>query len=174
MTTFHAIHTERLILRPLRLDDREAVVRIQSDPETNRFNPDPPDVRQAGKQFEYWLSHWEEHGYGYFAVVEAATGEVAGVGGVQSKEMHDEQLVNLYYRFRPQSWGKGYATEMARAAVEWAERALPDRPVVISVALVNEPSRRVAEKLGFTPYLEEDYQGQRSTHYRRSLSTMVT
>ncbi|QFU86525.1 GNAT family N-acetyltransferase [Amycolatopsis sp. YIM 10] len=167
MTKFHAIHTERLILRPLRQDDRAAVVRIQSDPETNRYNADPPDADQAGKQFEYWLSHWAEHGYGYFAVVEAATGEVVGVGGVQSKEMHDEKLLNLYYRFRASSWGKGYATEMAEAAVEWAEREVPERPVVISVALINKPSRRVAEKLGFKPYSEEDYQGQRSIHYRR-------
>ncbi|RZQ59351.1 GNAT family N-acetyltransferase [Amycolatopsis suaedae] len=160
------IRTERLLLRPLRPEDRADVVEIQSNPDANRYNPDPPTRAQASKQLESWLHHWDQHGFGYLAVVEQASGRIIGVGGVQHKVLTDEKALNLYYRFLPDAWGKGYATEMASAVVEWAERELP-WPVIITVALINKPSLRVAEKLGFANYEEIEYEGLPSRNYRR-------
>nr|WP_245573990.1 GNAT family N-acetyltransferase [Amycolatopsis nigrescens] len=166
-TQLMEIRTERLLLRPLRESDRAEVIEIQTDPRTNRFNPDPPSVAESEQKFDQWLTHWGEYGYGYLAAVEAGTGELLGVGGVANRRFGDEEVLNLYYRFSPGAWGKGYASEMAAAVVAWAEREVPERPVVISVSVENVPSIRVAERLGFTDYTVADYFGLLSRHYRR-------
>ncbi len=165
--------TERLVLRPFVEADRQAVVDIQTDPRTNRFNPDPPDVAGTLLVFDSWLAHWAEFGYGYLAVRERGSPEVPdgadviGMTGVRVRDFHGEKVLNLAYRFRPSAWGKGYAEEATRAAVEWAEREVAGVPVLISVAVANKPSLRVVEKLGFREYVEEDYEGALSRHFRR-------
>ena len=167
------IVTERLVLRHFVEADRQAVVEIQCDPDTNRHNPRPPDTGTTLAMFDSWLEHWETYGYGYLAVREQGRPEagdgsdVIGMTGVRHREFRGEKVLNLAYRFRPTAWGKGYAVEAARAAVEWAEREIPAIPVLISVAVTNTPSLRVVEKLGFTEYVEEEYDGAVSRHFRR-------
>ncbi|ATY14376.1 N-acetyltransferase [Amycolatopsis sp. AA4] len=167
------IVTERLGLRRFVETDRQAVVDIHRDPETNRYNPHPPDTATTLVMFDSWLEHWATFGYGYLAVRErgrpAATdgSDVIGMTGVRNREFRGEKVLNLAYRFRPSAWGKGYAAEAARAAVEWAEREMSAVPVLISVSVTNTPSLRVVEKLGFREYVEEEYEGAVSRHFRR-------
>src|SRR4051812_50168607 len=52
---FTDIETDRLLLRPLHEADRRAMVDIHTDPRTNRFHPDPPDVPRASAMFSEWL-----------------------------------------------------------------------------------------------------------------------
>jgi len=160
------LRTERLLLRPLVAADRETVIAIQTDPRTNRYHPDPPTAEAAKAKFETWLADWADDGFGYVAVIETTTGEFIGVGGVQLRQFEGEKILNLYYRFRPEFWGRGYATEMASAVVAWAERELP-YPIQITVSVENTPSLRIAEKLGFTAYAESVYAGIPSRHFRR-------
>ncbi|MFI5608993.1 GNAT family N-acetyltransferase [Amycolatopsis sp. NPDC051903] len=161
------IETERLVLRPFTEADRAAVVAIQTDPATDRFNPAPPAPADGELLFDSWLAHWAEHGYGYCAVRERGGTEVLGLAGVRLRRFRDERVLNLAYRFAPAAWGKGYAVEAAGAAVGWAERELPELPVLISVNVANAPSLRVVERLGFTRYEEEEYEGAVSRHFRR-------
>jgi RimJ/RimL family protein N-acetyltransferase len=96
-----------------------------------------------------WQTHWARDGIGYWAVALAETDETIGFGGLRHHNLDGHPTLNLFYRFRPEHWGKGYATEMARAALNWADQTTPNRPVVIITDLDNRPSQRVAEKLGF-------------------------
>jgi RimJ/RimL family protein N-acetyltransferase len=164
---FTDIETGRLLLRPLHEADRQAMVDIHTDPRTNRFHPDPPDVPRASESFTSWLEHWAEHGFGYLAVTEPGGAEVLGMCGVRLREFHGEKVLNLGYRFRPSAWGKGYAVEAGRAVLGWRAREQPSLPVLASVSVANKPSLRVAERLGFTEYTEEVYEGALSRHYRR-------
>jgi RimJ/RimL family protein N-acetyltransferase len=164
---FEDLDTERLSLRALRESDRRAMVELDTDARTNLFNPHPPSPGEADEKFGKWLRHWSDHGYGYVAITETGSDEIIGIGGVQTRELQGEKVLNLYYRFRPEAWGKGYATEMAMAVVAWAERELSTLPVVISVNVANGRSLRVAERLGFRKYVEEPYQGALSRHFRR-------
>jgi RimJ/RimL family protein N-acetyltransferase len=164
---FTDIETDRLLLRPLHEADRQAMVDIHTDPRTNRFHPDPPDVPRASAMFSEWLAHWAEHGFGYPAVLERGGTEVIGMCGVRLREFHGGKVLNLGYRFRPSAWGKGYAVEAGEAVLEWCARELPSVPVLASVSIANKPSLRVAERLGFTEYTEEMYDGAMSRHYRR-------
>ncbi|RKT57248.1 GNAT family N-acetyltransferase [Saccharothrix australiensis] len=145
------IRTDRLLLRRAGPGDLRAAITVLSDPRTHRYNPaGPPSPEEVAGMLAEWQAHWAHDGIGYWAVELPPTGEVVGFGGLRHHRLDGEPTLNLFYRFRPAHWGRGYATEMARAAVEWADRARPDRPVVIITDPDNEPSQRVARKLGFT------------------------
>jgi RimJ/RimL family protein N-acetyltransferase len=137
------VHTDRLVLRPVHRDDLEALWTIHGDPETNRYNPAGPlPSRTAAEELlRQWDSHWREHDFGYWAI---ATGEqpgaVIGFGGVR---------LNLYFRLATSTWGKGYATEMGRAAVALAFDRLGHDAVFATTRPDNRPSIAVLERLGF-------------------------
>jgi RimJ/RimL family protein N-acetyltransferase len=160
--------TERLLLRRLTEQDRETVVALQVDPATNVFNVKPYTTDEAHELYDRWMKHWAEHGFGYIGVTELARPqEIIGFGGVRYLEWREERVLNLAYRFWPSAWGKGYATEMGVAVVEWAESEFPDVPVIANVMVANKPSVRVAERLGFKIHTEEEYEGAPSLHLRR-------
>lgn len=163
---FTTVETERLIVRTLREEDRQAMVDIHTDPRTSVFDPDPTDAAQANELVTTWLAHWAEHGFGYGAVTKRDAPEVIGLTGVRLRDFHGEKVLNLGYRFRPEVWGKGCAAEAARGVLDWCARELPLVPVVATVNMANGPSIRVAERIGFARYTEEFYNGANSRHYR--------
>lgn len=160
------MRTRRLLLRPLRQQDLPAVVDIQAARETHPYERAPATPAQARDRFAIWRQHWAAYGYGYVAVVEADSNSVVGIGGMQERDLEGERVLNLYYRFLPAAWGKGYATEMARALLEWAHRELPERAVVVITNVDNLPARRVADKLGLRQYRQGDYEGVPAVFYR--------
>jgi RimJ/RimL family protein N-acetyltransferase len=142
------VRTERLLLRRVVLEDLTRALEIMGDPETNLYNPGgPPTPFYTMIQMVEWRQRWVSDGIGYWAV--ELDGEVIGFGGVRTHVVDGERSLNLFYRFTPAHWGRGYATEMARAAVAWADAERPEWPVVVMTDPGNKPSRRVAEKLGF-------------------------
>jgi RimJ/RimL family protein N-acetyltransferase len=88
-----------------------------------------------------------------------------GFSGVRHKELEGQTVLNLAYRFSPQSWGSGYATEVARVALALARKHIPDVPVVAIINLENVPSLRVAERLGMRRDRIIDYEGIASAVY---------
>jgi RimJ/RimL family protein N-acetyltransferase len=143
------VTTARLTLRRPRPEDAGAVFRIHGDPEANLHNPDGPQrsVDEAERLLAFFLDHWAEHGFGYWAV-EDPSARAIGFGGVMRLPREDGDVLNLYYRFEPDAWGHGYATETALAAVELA-RSLPGAmPVVAKTRPTNEPAKRVALRAG--------------------------
>jgi RimJ/RimL family protein N-acetyltransferase len=94
--------------------------------------------------FEGFVQHWDEHRFGYWVVEELATGEPVGMAGVR----HADGYLNLYYRFRHDVHGRGYAGEVAREAVALATEWLPGMPVRAVVRPGHEASLRTAERAG--------------------------
>lgn len=141
--------TERLLLCQPAPDVADAYFAIHGDPATNVHNPAGAmlDPRAAAPILENWQRHWREDGFGYWVVRDPGDGYVLGFGGVRPP-LPDEDFLNLYYRFRPTAWGKGYATELGRAALALAAKACPGAPVVALIRPRNEPSIRVAGRLG--------------------------
>ncbi|WP_053217257.1 GNAT family N-acetyltransferase [Virgibacillus senegalensis] len=144
------VKTDRLLLRKPRLEDAEDVFAIESDPETNRYRPAGPmkSKKEAIKMIEEWRGNWLEDGYGYWIVVLPDEKEVIGIAGVRRISWRGEDVINLYYRFSPKAWGKGYASETAACAVDMARTKLSDIPVLARIRPINTASQKVAERSG--------------------------
>jgi RimJ/RimL family protein N-acetyltransferase len=92
-------------------------------------------------------AHWEEHGFGPWTLIEQESGHVVGRGGLQWRGLEDREVVELPWAIASQHWNRGFATEAAVAALAWArEMGLPEAVALITPD--NDPSRRVAEKIG--------------------------
>jgi len=149
--------TERLDLRPTAEADAAALYPIMSDERGWWFDPvnrhdEPERTRAFAARAE---ERWAE-GLSYWTVRERERGAVIGIGGAQR---HASGAWNLSYRIATEAWGRGYATELARAAIAAARHVDPEVPVIAWVAAHNVPSRRVAERLGLVdrgPHLDEN------------------
>ena len=96
-----------------------------------------------------WLAHWEKYHFGYWAMTTIVDlQQVIGFGGLMYKDILGKTRANLYFRFHPEAWGQGYATEMGRVAQQVAFEFLNLKQIVATVRPSNTPSIRVFERLG--------------------------
>ncbi|WP_179852916.1 GNAT family N-acetyltransferase [Streptomyces sp. 1331.2] len=143
--------SERLVLTLPQQGDAEALFAVHGDPETNRYNPHGPqrDLAQAQEMLDGFVADWPRDGVGYCAVSTREEPEtIIGYAGLYLHTLDGERVFNLYYRFRPSAWGRGYAAEAARAAMAEALPRFPGIPVIALIRADNLPSRRLAERLG--------------------------
>lgn len=147
---FAAAATERLVLRRPHGADVGEVHRIHADPATNHFNPAGPnaDLEQSREQLQAWLDHWTGYGFGYWAV--EFHGSVIGFSGLRHAEWRGRPILNLYYRFGPESWGRGLASEAAKHAVAMGVEHFPRLPIVARTKRLNVASQRTAIAAGLT------------------------
>lgn len=159
------LETERLCLRELRDDDLDDYARMCADAETMRYLGDGETLDRAGawRSLAFFRGHWELRGFGLWAVVEKASGRFVGrVGFHQPQGWHGFEIGWMIDR---DCWGRGFATEAARACLE---RALPEynqRHVISLIHPANAASIRVAEKLGETREGEIELNGNRVLVY---------
>jgi RimJ/RimL family protein N-acetyltransferase len=149
--------TERLKLRPLQAEAIDWVTTLHSDGDTNRHRSGgPPTPRRAEEIAEEFVRGWEEDGIGYWAVEHE--GAVVGVAGIRPFDLGDLCCWNLYYRFAPAGWGRGFAAEAAREAIAQARELERHRPVIARTRPTNALAIRVAEAAGLKrrPDLDRD------------------
>jgi len=149
--------TSRLVLRRPRRSDEAFLIDLFGRQELVAHRPDPtPDPPEASVQrLARDMAHWDEHGFGRWAA--EAEGKLIGFGGVTiSKEFEG---LNLSYHLHPDSWGKGYATELVQEALDVAFKVLKAERVIGLVRLANPASRRVLERTGFTFEREVELHG---------------
>jgi RimJ/RimL family protein N-acetyltransferase len=143
------IETERLLLREFDEADVSSFYLLGSDPAVMRFLGDRlTSIEQALEVLRTRpIADYRKHGYGRWACIDKASGELIGFSGL--KYLDDLQEVDLGYRFLPAYWGRGLATESGRAVLDYgfAKLGLPE--IIGLVAPENSASVRVLEKLGF-------------------------
>jgi RimJ/RimL family protein N-acetyltransferase len=142
------LETERLRLRGLEAGDVDAFAAMYADPEVMRYIEagHPLDRAAAWRSMALHMGHWQLRGYGQWALVERANGQFVGRAGL----WHPEGWPGLEVGWalaRPY-WGRGYATEAARAAVGHAFGVLGAEQVISLIRPENKASIRVAERLG--------------------------
>jgi RimJ/RimL family protein N-acetyltransferase len=151
------LETERLRLRRPGLADLAEVHRLHADSRVWQHSPTGPhtDLRQSEQMLRRWLQHWDEHGYGYRLAEHV--GRMIGVGGLMLFPgwLEGGDVLNAYYRFEPEAWGRGFAGELVAAALAEA----PPLPAIARVRPSNAPSARVAERAGFERRPELDADG---------------
>jgi RimJ/RimL family protein N-acetyltransferase len=145
------IETERLLLRWLTFDDIDAFNELGSNPQVIRYLGNQPFASlDAAKETLSTapLNDYATYGYGRFACIWKQTGQVVGLCGL--KFLPDMGDVDLGYRFLPNFWGKGLATEAALASIGYALHPLGLQRLVGWVHPDNLASARVLTKLGFS------------------------
>ncbi|RON57903.1 GNAT family N-acetyltransferase [Pseudomonas frederiksbergensis] len=156
--------TARLILRPPQAEDLPRLFAIYGDPATHQFNPAGPltELHQAETLLDGWLRHWQDHGYGQWAIARREAPEhVIGFGGIALYNYLDVQRLNLGYRFDTAAWGQGFATELGNAALAFAFDALKAEQVFALVRPSHQASIGVLEKIGMQRFGElDDVPGQ--------------
>ncbi|NMH72175.1 GNAT family N-acetyltransferase [Bacillus sp. RO2] len=142
------IHTERLNLRPLKLQDADRVEELASDYELAKTTLNVPHPYPAGSAADFIRSMWaaEEKGLVVFAIVEKESDSLLGIINIKQTLAYKRGELG-YWVGRPY-WGKGYGTEAARAMVEYGFNVLGLNKVFAGAFTDNPGSWHIMEKVG--------------------------
>lgn len=144
--------TERLILREYTLDDVPAVLAYQRQDSHIRYYPWTERTRGDVREFVKMLIDWrkeEPRRRFQFAVTLPDSGELIGSAGIRRKPDNDFEA-DIGYEIAEEHWGHGYATEAARALLDFGFNKLKLHRISASLVADNTPSARVLERLGMT------------------------
>ena len=148
MTVFE---TERLVVRQLRPDDLDDFAALTGDPRVVRYMDDRrPLSRERTRQWiDISLANYRERGWGCFGVAAKPGDRLIGFAGF-ARPPERPGVVELIYAFAPETWGRGYATEVAGALVAFGFDRCGLTRIEATVDPANEASKRVLEKIGMT------------------------
>ena len=142
-----ALATERLLLRAFRASDWEAFAAMEARPEVRRFRGgNVLTPAEAWTSMETHLGQWALRGYGIFALEETASHRFVGFAGILHPADWPEP--EIAYTLDPAFWGRGFATEAAWAARDWAFAQFGFERMASFIMPENTASVRVAEALG--------------------------
>lgn len=158
------LSTDRLWLRRWRDDDLEPFAALNADPEVMEHFPATLTRAESDALAARIRERLDRHGYGLWAVETKRRGKFIGFVGLSHPTFHAAWMdhrprpaVEVGWRLARTAWGRGYATEAARAAVDVAFHRL-DLPEVVSFTVVgNQRSRAVMHRLGMRLLAEYDH-----------------
>ena len=153
----HVLSTERLVLRPVTADDHAVLLMHWTQPDVRRFLFDGAalSATEVAETIEESNGDFAARGYGIWIVeLGSGAGPVAaarfvGTAGLRPLE---EAGLEIFYSLAPGAWGCGYATEAARAVVEYGLGPLGLPEVLAEVDEGNTASVAVVKRLGMAPY----------------------
>ena len=142
------LETERLFLRELSWDDREALCAILQDEETMYAYEGAFSDVMVQEWLERQLSRYEKWGFGLWAVILKGSGALIGQCGLTMQPWKDGEVLEIGYLFNRAFWHQGYALEAAKACKHYAFEVLQADEVCSIVRDTNFPSKRVALRNG--------------------------
>jgi len=143
------IETSRLVLRPLAAEDEEALAQTYCDAETMRWYPQPFTRVQVREWIERQMRRYLSRS-GLLGMVEKQTGQLIGDCGITWQEVESVMEPEVGYHVNRERWNQGFATEAAKAVIDYAFASLGVGHVISMIRPENVQSRRVAEKNGLT------------------------
>ncbi|HDD61756.1 MAG TPA: N-acetyltransferase [Chloroflexi bacterium] len=157
--------TERLLLRAFEKDDLDPFASMVSDLEVmQRATYDGTTMNriQAWNWLCFMLGHWYMRGFGIWGIEEKTSGELIGRIGLQFWDSFDD--VELVWMLAKSAWGKGFASEGARAAIDFGLNTLAIPRIAAVIPQENKPSIRLAERLGME--MEKEVERQDTQFYQ--------
>lgn len=144
----HVIETARLILRPYTANDLDDLFLIRSDPEVMRYVRDgkPLTWEETQANLDNIIQHYHQHDFGLWAAVDKANGNLIGYCGLIYLDSTPE--VEVGYMLAKAYWGKGLASEGAKACLKYGFEQLKLSRIVAIAKPPNLASGRVMEKIG--------------------------
>jgi RimJ/RimL family protein N-acetyltransferase len=176
------LRTARLVLRRWRPEDREPFASVNADPLVMLHFPATLTRKESDALAGRIEWHFGHYGFGLWAVEIPSVTPFAGFIGlsVPSFEAHFTPCVEVGWRLMKRHWGMGYATEGARAALQFGFERLGLEQIVSFTVPANVPSRRVMERIGMSysevddfdhPLLMEGHPRRRHVLYRMTRAT---
>ncbi|MET7036110.1 GNAT family N-acetyltransferase [Elizabethkingia miricola] len=141
-------------MRPFEETDAEGLFLLDSNPEVMKYVGGivSTEVEQSRQMIEFIQNQYKENGVGRLAVIEKSSNILIGWSGLKYLTKEINGMKNVYelgYRFLPEYWGKGYATETAIAALNYAFNEIKTDVVYAMAVTENAGSNHVLRKLGF-------------------------
>jgi len=157
--THPTLKSERLVLRRWRDADLEPFAAINADPATMRFMPGPMTRDETRAMIGRIEDHHQAHGFGIWALEAPGVAPFVGFLGLQRVgfDAPFTPAVEIGWRLSPAHWGKGYATEGAKAALRFGFEDLTLDQIVSFTVLGNKPSWSVMERAGMTRDPADDF-----------------
>jgi RimJ/RimL family protein N-acetyltransferase len=154
------LRTERLFLRRWRPSDLDPFAALNADPRAMEFLPSALSRAQSDELAQRAEFHLEQHGYGLWAAEIPGVTPFAGFIGLSTPryEAPFQPCIEIGWRLDVAYWGKGYATEGARAVLAHGFDVLQLGEIVSITTVGNLRSRRVMEKLGMTHDPADDFE----------------
>ncbi len=156
--------TPRLFLRTWVAEDIPDMALISSDPQVMEYFPYIPDLVATEQLINRFISQYEECGYAPYAAELKETGEFIGFVGLGKVEFEiphfiprGDPIVEIGWRLAQGYWGKGYATEAAKAVLNYAFEQLTLNEIISFTAKLNMRSRGVMEKIGLEHNAGDDF-----------------
>ncbi len=159
------IYTERLYMRKLRNDDVDSYYEIMKKDEVGTWLgiSRGKTYDETKLSIDKFSKHWEEKGYGVWAIIDKQSGELLGHCGLNF--LKETKEVEILYAFDPKFWGNGYATECAIKALQYGfEKAKLDR-IIGLVKPHNIRSSNVIKKIGLKLVGTKEYFGLKLVCY---------
>ncbi|NOZ54860.1 MAG: GNAT family N-acetyltransferase [Gammaproteobacteria bacterium] len=144
------LETERLILKQWKDSDYRVFTGMSSDPEVMRYYPSLMSRSESNEMADKIRSLISDKGWGFWAVEEKDDNKFIGFVGLHEPvpELSFSPCVEIGWRIRKEKWGKGFATEAAKEALNFAFEVLKLDKVYSFSTVKNQKSRAVMERLG--------------------------
>lgn len=165
--------TSRLTLREFELSDAEKMWELNSDPDVIKFTGDPPfdSIEKAGEFIKNYKDY-SENGYGRWAVIAKDKNDFVGWCGLK---LNEDNFVDIGFRFFKKDWNKGYATESAKACLDYGFSDLNLNEIIGRASSENTASIRVLKKLSMDFWKNDDCKGiENSVYYKMNKSKFNT
>ena len=145
-----AIQTQRLILRQWRDQDRQPFAAMNADPQVMKYFPSTLTKEQSDALIDRFIEDIESSGWGFWAAQRIDSGHFIGFIGINysADGLPFAPCVDIGWRLAQAHWGLGFATEGAKAAMDYAFNAINLSKVVSMTPVNNKASERVMKKIG--------------------------
>ncbi|MCG8428800.1 MAG: GNAT family N-acetyltransferase [Chromatiales bacterium] len=145
--------TERMLIRSLSLHDLPELSLMLSDPDVMKHSIRGICDEAATRKFIEWcLSCYDSHGFGPWALIDKQDSQLIGFCGIGPERVGSIEEIDLGYRLAKRYWGRGLASESAKAVLDYAFNEKQLDSVVVIIEPENVASIRVAEKVGFSGF----------------------
>ena len=155
------IETERLILREFNINDYKDVYEFGSNVEVHRYTGDKIiESLNSAKELikNVWHKDYNKYGYGRWAVIYKPENKIIGFAGLKYLPEFNES--DIGFRFLPEYWGKGLASEVSNEIIKYGFEKLGLNKIIGIALAKNIGSCKVLEKIGLTLYKIDDYNGE--------------
>lgn len=154
------LETERLILREWRDADRTPFAELNADPRVAEHLSGPLERAASDAFVDRIVARWASDGHGLWAIERREDGRFVGFAGLAAPtfEAAFTPCVEVGWRLAPEAWGRGYASEAARAALRFGFEELDLAEIVSFTVPANLRSRAVMERIGMTRDPADDFE----------------